>query len=158
MEDVVDTFYLQFVRPLGNLVIIYAQAEWSLIELISECEKTGERAALEILKGPAAKKVTLDLVSRSGLEGYDLEDSLNHVSEFWISKDMRNRYIHDEWFPNILSSEATVTTRGIPPKKGSDVIWDDPTPQNVWALAVRFREHKSAFSYGAYKIRQLRQT
>ena len=37
-EDLVDVFYRPLVRPLGNLVITFAQAEASLLELVTELD------------------------------------------------------------------------------------------------------------------------
>jgi len=33
--DIVDEFYIPFVRPLGNLVITFAKAEAALLELVT---------------------------------------------------------------------------------------------------------------------------
>jgi hypothetical protein len=35
-EDLVDVFYVRFVRPLGNLVVLFAQAEAAWLELLAE--------------------------------------------------------------------------------------------------------------------------
>jgi len=155
-EDFVDIFYVPLVRPLGNLVILFAQAEWALTELISECDSVGESAALEILKKRDARDVAADLVSRSGLTGFDLAETLEHLDQFWTDKEKRNRYVHDDWFVNIFEPNGAAATRGVPRKKGANVTWDDPKPEDVWALAFRFREHRSVFSISAYKIRKER--
>ena len=54
--DIVDVFYVPFVRPLGNLVIKFAQAEAALLDLLAVLNGGDERAAHEILKSHEAKK------------------------------------------------------------------------------------------------------
>ena len=67
-EDLVDVFYRPLVRPLGNLVITFAQAEASLLELVTELEGTEENAR-RILKNfdDTAQERVIDLVKASGL-------------------------------------------------------------------------------------------
>jgi hypothetical protein len=44
-EDLVDVFYSPFVRPLGNLVILFAQAEAAWFQLVAELTGCAEKEA-----------------------------------------------------------------------------------------------------------------
>jgi hypothetical protein len=56
--DLVDVFYAQFVRPLGNLVILCAQAEAAWLQLVAGLTGCTEKEAQRFLqmKGPNAKQ------------------------------------------------------------------------------------------------------
>jgi hypothetical protein len=54
-DDLVDVFYAPFVRPLGNLVILFAQAEAALVDLLRAMCSEDEKKALGILKADNAK-------------------------------------------------------------------------------------------------------
>jgi len=67
-EDIVDSFYRDLIQPLGNLVILFAQAEASLVDLVIELDGSiDQRAAQRILKADDAKKQILALAQTSGL-------------------------------------------------------------------------------------------
>jgi hypothetical protein len=152
-QDLVDVFYRPLVRPLGNLVITFAQAEASLLELVTELDGTEENAR-RILKNldDAARGRVIDLIeTKSGLVGFDLAELLKAIVSFWQDKERRNRYIHDEWFPDLTTGDAV--SRGLPKKKAATVIFDAPSPEEVWTLAKRFRETGSLFSITAHKLR-----
>src|SRR5262245_12875275 len=44
-EDLVDVFYVPFVGPLGNLVILFAQAEAAWLQLVAELTGCTEKEA-----------------------------------------------------------------------------------------------------------------
>jgi len=155
-SDLVDMFYRPLVRPLGNLVITFAQAEASLLELVTELEDS-EHSARHILKNldDAAQQRVIDLIERqSGAAGFDLTELLEAVASFWKDKERRNRYIHDEWFPDLTTGAPM--TRGLPRKKAATIIFDAPPPEEVWALARRFKENGGLFSITAHKLRRER--
>ena len=153
--DLVDVFYRSLVRPLGNLVITFAQAEASLLELVTELDGTEENAR-RILKNldDAARGRVIDLIeTKSGLVGFDLAELLKAIVSFWQDKERRNRYIHDEWFPDLTTGAPM--TRGLPRKRAATIMFDAPSPEEVWALAKRFRENGSLFSITAHKLRRI---
>jgi hypothetical protein len=150
--DLVDVFYRPLVRPLGNLVVTFAQAEASLLELVTELEGN-EESARHILKNldDAAQERAIELIKRkSGLVGFDLAELLEAVVSFWKDKERRNRYIHDEWFPDLTTGAPM--TRGLPRKKAATVIFDAPSPEEVWTLAKRFQENGNLFSITARNL------
>jgi hypothetical protein len=66
--DLVDEFYVPLVRALGNLVILFAQAEADLIDLLTELNGGDEKAAHEVLKSRTAKEEILALLEASGIQ------------------------------------------------------------------------------------------
>jgi hypothetical protein len=156
-EDIVDDFYRDLVQPLGNLVILFAQAEASLVGLVIELDGSiDRRAAQRILNADDAKQQVLALAQTSGLVDFELTELLNGIDQYWADKESRNRYIHDEWFV-ALRDGCIPATRGLPLRKGSTVIWDNPTTGEVWNLARRFHDHHGLFSYVAYRVRRDRE-
>jgi hypothetical protein len=156
-EDIVDSFYRDLVQPLGNLVILFAQAEASLVDLVVALDgNIDQREAQRMLKADSAKQQVLALARMSGLVDFELKELLNGIDKYWADKDSRNRYIHDEWFV-VLRDGGVPATRGLPIKKGSTLVWDQPGPDEVWKLARHFHDHHSLFSYAAYRIRRDRE-
>jgi hypothetical protein len=157
-NDLVDVFYIRFIRALGNLVIIFAQCESALLELVTELKGGDENEAHKILKTPDAQKTILALIKCSGLQGFQHSELVENVDQYWRDKEIRNRYMHDHWFVSIdFDSEpkqAVPGIRGIPRKKGSTVIFNQPTPDEVWNLARRFKDYDYLFSYTAYALRK----
>ena len=152
-EDLVDVFYRPLVRPLGNLVITFAQAEASLLELVTELEGTEENARRSLKNFDAtAQERVIDLVKASGLVGFDLAELVEAIVSFWKDKERRNRYIHDEWFPDLTTGAPM--TRGLPRRMAATIMFDAPSPEEVWALAERFRENGNLFSITAHKLRR----
>jgi hypothetical protein len=180
-EDLVDVFYGDLVRPLGNLVILFAQAEASLIDLVMDLGGFDQKKAQGIVNGRGRKRSVAALARKSGLEDFDLTELLKDIDQYWANKESRNRYIHDEWFVNVLDG-GSAATRGLPLKKDATVVWDSPkyrgcpwylfggppiiflqqlahaanSAEEVWKLANRFREHDSLFSSVAYWRRRAR--
>jgi hypothetical protein len=156
-DDLVDVFYRDLVQPLGNLVILFAQAEASLLDLVAAWKDGDEQEGQKVLKAPDAKDQILELVKTSGFEGFELKELLEGVENFWSDRARRNRYIHDEWFP-LVDDNGSPATRGLPRKKGSEVVWDYPTPEQVWGLAKNFQDHEHLFSHAVYVIRRERKS
>lgn len=65
--DLVDVFYIPFIRALGNLVITFAQCESALLELVTELKAGDENEAHKILKTPEAQQIILALIKCSGI-------------------------------------------------------------------------------------------
>jgi hypothetical protein len=152
-DDLVDDFYRPLIRPLGNLIILCAQAEASLLDLVAALADADERQAQSVLKRQDAKDQVLTLVrDRSGFQGFELSELVEGVENYWSDRARRNRYYHDEWFI-VLTGSGVPATRGLPLKKDSEVVFDNPTVEEIWALAARFREHDGLFTHAAYVVR-----
>jgi hypothetical protein len=155
-DDLVDEFYRPLVQPLGNLVVLCAQAEASLLDLVVALVGADERQAQSVLKRQDAKDQVLTLArDRSGLQGFNLLELLEGVENYWSDRDRRNRYYHDDWFV-VPTGSGIPATRGLPLKKGSEVVFASPTAEEIWALAARFRDHEHLFSHVAYVVRRER--
>jgi hypothetical protein len=154
-DDLVDVFYRDLVQPLGNLVILFAQAEASLIDLVMDIGGFDQKKAQRIVNGRSRKRSVAALARKSGLMDFDLTELLKDIDQYWADKEARNRYIHDEWFVNVLDGGAAAT-RGLPLKKDATIVWDSPSAEEIWKLANRFREHDSLFSHVAYWRRRAR--
>lgn len=153
-DDLVDEFYRGLVQPLGNLVILCAQCEASLLDLVIALQRTDDEGqAQAVLKSPNSKDRLLALGQASGLHSFELTELLQGIEDFWTDRATRNRYFHDEWFP-LLDDGGTPATRGLPWKKDSEVVFDAPTVEQIWALATRFGDHEYLFSHAAYVLRR----
>jgi hypothetical protein len=156
-KDLVDVFYAPFVRPLGNLAILFAQAEAALLEFAAELTGETEKDAQRFLqmKAPDAKQEIIPVAQASGLEGFDLEELSEGIESYCCDRERRNRLIHDEWYVDLFNDErATPRTRGLPRKKDAVVVWGNSTPDDVWQLALRFRDYRSLFSFRAHDLRR----
>jgi hypothetical protein len=49
-DDLVDVFFRSLVQPLGNLVVLFAQAEASLLDLVAALKGVDEWGAQAVLK------------------------------------------------------------------------------------------------------------
>jgi hypothetical protein len=96
--DLVDQFYRPYIRALGNLVIMFAQCEAALLSLIAELCGGDELRAVQVLKSQEAKDEVLTLVRATELSGFDLDELIIGIVEFWCDKNTRNRLMHDEWY------------------------------------------------------------
>lgn len=156
-EDLVDDFYIPFVRPLGNLVILFAEAEATWLELVIELTGYTEKEAqrFQQITAAAAKQELIPLAQTFGIEGFDLDELSDGIENYFCDRERRNRLIHDEWFISLLGREDPVPmTRGLPRKKGADVVWGDSTSDDVWALAWRFRDYNHLFSHRSHVMRK----
>jgi hypothetical protein len=53
-----------------------------------------------------------------GLSGFDLDELVGGIDNFWSDKEARNRLIHDDWFPSLEEGElGRLGTRGLTRKK-----------------------------------------
>src|SRR5689334_19458445 len=134
--DLVDVYQEPFVRPLGNLVILFAKAEAELLQLVAEVSGTddpgaAELAAHEIYNSTNAKPKIFSLLSASQVKEPEKRALLRVFEDFWCDKESRNRLIHDEWYPSLGAGEVLTATRGIL-RKGRGIAYDKPTPEKVW--------------------------
>src|SRR5713226_9150839 len=100
--DLVDEDYRPYVRAPGNLVIMFAHCEAALLSLVAELCGGDELKAVDVLKAQDAKDRVISLIRSSGLSGFDLDELVIGVREFWCDKNIRNRLIHDEWYPDLF--------------------------------------------------------
>jgi hypothetical protein len=156
--DLVDEFYAPFVRPLGNLVILFAQAEAAWLELVAGLTGCTEKEAQRFLqmKGPDAKQKIAPLAQTSGIEGFNLRELSESIGQYYCDRERRHRLMHDEWYVSLLQVGGVPRTRGLPRKKGAVVVWGDSTPDDVWKLALRFHNYENLFSYVTHILRQLK--
>jgi hypothetical protein len=147
--DLVDEFYRPYIRALGNVVIMFAQCEAALLSLVAELCGDDELKAVEVLKAQDAKDQVISLVRASGLSGFDLDEMVIGIGEFWRDKNMRNRLIHDEWYPNVFTP-GEVGTRGLTRKRVPEEVFNRPTVPEVWKLAARFGYYDNLFSHRSW--------
>jgi hypothetical protein len=97
-KDLVDVFYAPFVRPLGNLTVLFAQAEAALLEFAAELTGETEKDAQRFLqmKAADAKREIMPLAQASGIEGFDLEELSEKIESYCCDRERRNRLIHDD--------------------------------------------------------------
>jgi hypothetical protein len=154
-EDLVHVFYIPYLRPLGNLVIVFAQAEATWLELASELTGLTGKEAQHFLQMPAAdaKQRLMPLAQTRGIEGFDLDELSAAIENYFHDRERRNRLMHDEWYIDLLRAAPLPRTRGLP-RKGADIVWGDSTPDDVWKLAERFRDHRSLFSARLHFMRK----
>jgi hypothetical protein len=150
--DLVDVFYRDLVRPLGNLVILFAQTEAAVLDLTTALLGSDEQAAHALLKKSDAKERLLEEIRRSVLTGFDLDELLEGIESLWEDKEQRNRYFHDEWFPDVLD-QGQPMTRGLRKRDGLE-LFGSPSPSEIWALALRFQQKASLFTSAAYRLRK----
>ena len=159
--DLIDVFYAPFVRPLGNLVVLFAQAEAACLEFVVELTGETEKEAQRFLqmKAPDVKKEIMPLAQKSGLEGFELEELSDGIGDYCCDRERRNRLMHDEWYIDLFNDDRAIPrTRGLPRKKDAEVAWGRSTPDDVWQLALRFREYRKLFSFRAYDHRRRKET
>jgi hypothetical protein len=157
--DLVDVFYAPFVRPLGNIVVLFAQAEAAWLALVAELTGCTEKEAQRFLEMKASdvKREIIPLAQASGIEGFDFQELSEGIENYFCDRERRHRLLHDDWYLGGLSripAEAVPSTRGLPRKKEAVVVWDNPTPDDVWQLARRFRDYKQLFSSRTYDLRR----
>jgi hypothetical protein len=154
-DDLVDVLYVPLVRPLGNLVVLFAQAEAAWLEFAAALTGCTEKDAQRFLQMKASelKSEILPLAQTSGIEGFEFQELSEGIDSYCGDRELRNRLIHDEWYIDIATDEASPATRGLPRKKDAAVVWGNSTPDDVWQLVLRFRDYKRLFSFLTYKLR-----
>jgi hypothetical protein len=155
-EDLVDVFYVPFVRPLGNLVILFAQAEAAWLELVAELTGRTEKQSQDFLQMPATdvKEKIIPLAETSGIDGFALKELSEGIENYYCDRERRHRLTHDEWFVSVLKEGDVPMTRGLSRRKGANVVWGESKPEDVWQLAWRFREYDHLFSYVTHDVHQ----
>jgi hypothetical protein len=122
-KDLVDDLYIPFARPLGNLVILFAQAEARWLELVVELTGCTHKEAQRLLTISAAdaKREVIPFAQARGIEGPELDELSVSIDHYFRDREQRNRLIHDEWFITVLTDSPVPKTRGLPRKKGAKV-------------------------------------
>ena len=156
--DLVDVFYAPFVRPLGNLVVLFAQAEAAWLELVIDLISCTEKEAGEFVQGKATKvkQEILARVNESGIGDGMRQQLCESIENFFDDRERRHRLMHDEWYVSLVADppQAISMIRGLPRKKDAKVVYDDPAPEDVCNLALRFREQRSVFSAASRELRE----
>ena len=137
--DIIGDEYADFVKPLGNLVIAYAQAEAALLNFAAQVQCEGEKSAYEFLKNTKIEQLP-EIITRHRCLLIDEVDELKQlIVELKVMREDRNRLIHDEWFLGDHDDIGLfVGTRGLLPKKPYSAIYQNPYPDEIWGLAKRF--------------------
>jgi hypothetical protein len=157
--DLVDVFYADFIRPLGNLVVLFAQAEAAWLELVADLTGCTEKEAGKFLQeADKVKQEILPRVYTSCIEAGARQELCDSIESFFNDRERRNRLMHDEWYVSLVDQppQAMAMTRGLPRKKGAGLVYGDPTPEDVWDIAKRFREYRQVFSHASYALRKHR--
>jgi hypothetical protein len=158
--DLVDVFRAPYVRPLGNLVILVAQAEAEWLNLVVLLTGRTEKEAQKSLEKPTkVKQDILPFVNASGIENGAREELCDSIEKFFYDRERRHRLMHDEWYVSLTEqpAQAVPKTRGLPRKKGSEVVYGEPKPEYIWDLARRFREYRSVFLAASYQLTSARE-
>jgi hypothetical protein len=157
--ELVDVFYAPFVRPLGNLVILVAQAEATWLKLVGALTGCTEREAQCFLQknAAAAKQEIMRFAKTAVIEPYELEELCRSIETFYGDRERRNRLYHDEWYVSLLETPGVPATRGFQRRDGA-VVWGESTPSDVWELARRFHEYKRLFSGVVYVLQKQKST
>jgi hypothetical protein len=150
--------YAPYIRPLGNLVILFAQAEAEWLKLVAEVSGCTEKDARQLLKqmneAPVRQKIINDLAQTTGIEGFDLRELSESIEKYYCDRERRNQLMHGEWYVSLLLAPGVPRTRRLSPKKDAAVIWGDSTPDDVWQLARRFLDYKRLFSYHTHHLQR----
>jgi hypothetical protein len=154
--ELVDDTKAPYVRPLGNLVLLFAQAETAWLALVAELTGCTEKEAQRFLEMNASdvKREIITLAQASGIEGFDFQELSTSIENYCCDREHRNQLMHGDWYVSPLQDVGAIRTRRLPRKKNADVIWGDSTPEDVWELARRFREYRYLFSSLTHKLLQ----
>jgi len=128
-----------------------------VLSLVAELCGGDELKAVDVLKAQDAKDQVMSLVRSTGLSGFELDELVVGIGEFWCDKNIRNRLIHDEWYPSFLTP-GTVGTRGLTRKKVPQEVFSGPTVPEVWELAARFGYYDSLFSHHSWALSRSRRS
>jgi hypothetical protein len=129
--DLVDNTKAPYVRPLGNLVLLFAQAETAWLALVAELTGCTEKEAQRFLemKAPDIKQEIIPLAQASGIEGFDVQELSTSIENYCCDREHRNQLMHGDWYVSFLQGIGATRTRRLPRKKNADVIWGDSTPE-----------------------------
>jgi hypothetical protein len=157
--DLVDVFMAPYVRPLGNLVVLFAQAEAEWLQLVIDLINCTEKEAGKFVQEEATKvkREILTRVNASGIGDGMRQELCESIENFFEDRERRNRLIHDEWYVSLVEEplQAIPMIRGLPRKKDAEVVYGEPTPEDIWDLALRFREQGSIFKAASRTLREL---
>jgi hypothetical protein len=123
--DLVDVFYAPFVRPLGNLVVLFALAEAAWLELVAELSGCTEKETQGFLQKKASetKQEIISLAQISGIEGFDLQELSDSIENYYCDREHRNRLIHDDWYVSLLKAPRDASNSGSAKKEWHCGVW-----------------------------------
>lgn len=153
-RDLVDSYLTPVVRPLGNIVILYAHAEAALRDFVMYASGQSEVEAHRILSTDWQTNIA-PLIERCGLDQFTIQELHSAVADYAKAREERNRLAHDEWHLLIDGDgrKATVATRGLKGRKGAELVHGEPSVDALWQLARRFRAVGKVFESAAYHLR-----
>jgi len=134
-REPVEVGLVPLVRPLGNLVILFAWAEAALLELATELKGVREDDAHKLLKAKDHLKQMQSLHQRSGLSGYMLDELTEHLDNYQADRDERSHLMHDEWYV------------GRPTNRSDASEADHPLPM-WWNRSATRRPRSASFTRG----------
>jgi hypothetical protein len=90
--DLVDDTKVPYVRPFGNLVLLFAQAEMAWLALVAELTGCTEKEAQRFLemKAPDVKQKIIPLAQASGIEGFDFQELSTSIENYYCDREHRN--------------------------------------------------------------------
>ena len=93
-EDLIDQAYFLFIRPLGNLVVLCAQAEAALLAFVAELMRRDEPAAQAVLKKKDAQRTIIELVQQeSNIQDFERSELVHGVEHYYSDCKRRNRSV-----------------------------------------------------------------
>src|SRR6266478_7738805 len=125
----------------------------SLEHKVTGCTEKEVQHFLQMPRAKAKEEV-IPLAQRSAIEPYELQELHEGIENFYKDREHRARLIHDDWYISLLKTPGTPATRGLPRKKNAAVAYGAPTPDDVWELAWRFRQHEDLFSHVVYVLQK----
>jgi hypothetical protein len=111
----VDVLRAPYVRPLGNLVVLFAQAEAAWLEFVIELIECAEKEAEKFVRDEATKvkQEVLTRVNASGRIGDGMRQQLcESIGNFFDDRERRHRLMHDEWYVSLVA-ESRACGRGV---------------------------------------------
>jgi hypothetical protein len=109
-----------FVRPLGNLVILFGRAEATLLEASGRTYWMSQKETQRFLQITAAeaKQELIPLARARGTEGFDLHELSEGIENYFCDRERRNRLMHDEWNVSLLRGDAVPRNASAPGLRG----------------------------------------
>jgi hypothetical protein len=163
--DLVGDYLSPMVRPLGNVFILYANAEAALRDFLAQVllwqgkakrPEEAEEEAHRIVSGKDWRAKVAPLLDECEVDQCCIKDLHKAVEDYGNARDERNRLAHDEWHLaiDVDNPEASVgAIRGRKPKQPQP-MYDAPTVDKLWELAARFNEVRAIFDSAAYNVKR----
>jgi hypothetical protein len=157
-RDLVDEYLRPFVRPLGNIVILYANAEAALRDFVLQMlPQHDEEEAHKIVSDKEHWQAkTAQLIEYCGLD-QSIDELRAALKDYAEAREKRNRLAHDEWLFSIdldNPKNASVVIRGLKGRRVVELMHREPTVDQLWQLARRFARAREVFDNAAYNLKR----